>query len=133
MRNLTIRTLSILAAGFMVTSAGFAAFPEQVGIERECEQTAKQLTHMADTSSTYQCSGDLRIAAAYIDAASFKLQHQKIEQALTSIKYGELELKQISSQRAYCSHFSDAVKPIIATVIKISSQIEVLEHLQLKS
>lgn len=121
--------VSFLLAGLLLSNASFAQYPDAENIAQECRHTADLLERLAESQSSDPCSGDLKIAAAYIEATGLKLYHQKIKQALTSIKYGELELKEISNTRAYCAHFSTAVKPIIANVIMIGSEIEVLERL----
>lgn len=130
MKTIMPFTVSVLVVGLLLSSASFAGYPDNMDIARECDRAANQLSHLADTKSDNPCSGDLRIAAAYIESAGLKLRYKKFEQALTSMKYGELELKEISTGRAYCSYFSQAVKPIIASAIKISSEIEVLERLK---
>lgn len=131
MNKLIIRGVSIIFSVFLVSTTSFASYPNTVDIEHECMDTATHLHRLANSNSEDLCTGDLEIAAAYIESAGLKLHYKKLEQALTSIKYGELELKEISLNRAYCAHFSSLIKPVIARVIRISSEIEVLERLKM--
>lgn len=130
MKKRVKNTSRALIAGLLFSSAFMAWSQNTHDIQYECRHTASQLNNMADSNATNPCSGDLKIAAAYIESAQLKLKHQKTDQALIAIKYGELELKEISQNRSYCSAFSNRVKPIIASVIKIGSEIEVLEQLK---
>lgn len=131
MKKIIIRAGSVLLTGLLVSHSSFAEFPDTRDIALECRTTVIQLNQLADSKPDNSCSGDIKIAASYIEATEIKLKHEKIQQALTSIKYAELELKEISNSRAYCAYFSELVKPYIAQIIRISSEIEVLEELSL--
>lgn len=77
-----------LLASLVLSEASYANLPDTRGIAEECTDTARQLNDMASSKPEDRCAGDLEIAAAYIEAAGFKLRFQKTQQALTSIKYG---------------------------------------------
>lgn len=129
MKKIIKCTVPIFLAGLLLSEVSFASHPDTRAITEECTHVAHQLNDMAGSNPEDRCAGDLEIAAAYIEAAGFKLRYQKTQQALTSIKYGELELKEISMNRAYCSQVFQSVKPVIARVIRLASEIEVLERL----
>ncbi len=133
MNKIITRAAVTLVTGLLVCNTSFASHPESSEIARHCSHASGQLHHLVQNKPHDRCSGDLEIAAAYIESAELELRHEKFDKALTSIKYSQLELKEISATRTYCAHFSDSVKPVIAQVILIGSEIEVLERLAVLS
>ena len=130
MKIIKLRVVPIFLTCLLLTNVSFASSHDTYWIEHDCVRAAGQLHDLIQSKPDDICAGDLEMASAYIEATALKLQHNKIEQALTAIKYGELELKEISTNRSYCASFASSVKPVLAAVIRISSEIEVLERLK---
>lgn len=116
------KLMMMLAGSLLALSANASIDSSQ--LSSECKAVVHALHHLASSKSEDACSGDLLVAASYIDVAGERLKQGKYNPAYISITYGELELKQISWDRSYCSHFSPRVKPILADVITLKSRIE---------
>lgn len=85
---------------------------------------AYQLNQFAEKNKTDLCAGDVTIAAAYLESAGHELQRDQHTKAITSLIYGQNELKEISHVRSYCANLSAEVKPYLAKVILIKSELE---------
>ena len=97
---------------------------DNYNLERRIIDVSSQLYQLAEENSTDPCSGDVLIAGAYVESAGHELDLQKRDKALRSMIYGHKELKEISNTRAYCAHLAPRVKPILAKVILLESELE---------
>lgn len=78
------------------------------------------------------CSGDVSVAAAYLDATGVKVWNGRYEEAKASLYYAENELQGIAYSRPYCANLAPLVKPYVAKVIRISADLDVLQKEYLK-
>jgi len=118
MKKLVICALPLVLT--CVTQVSFAGshLPQQL------HDLSRTLTSISNEKPGDLCSGDLVVAGAYLDAGAFKLERNKMNEALVSLKYGQNELKDISTKRAYCTYFAPKVKPLLAQLIRLSGEIE---------
>lgn len=103
-------------------NAGWLHSPSDLG--KQSIEIAYQLNQFAEMNKTDLCAGDVNIAAAYIESAGRELQRDQRTKALTSLSYGQNELKEISNVRSYCANLAVSVKPYLAKVILIKSEVE---------
>ncbi|ERH43318.1 TPA: hypothetical protein SLD83_001757 [Legionella pneumophila] len=115
-------------AGLIITALGspcaVATSSNHYDLERRIFETSYQLNQIAEENNSDLCSGDVAIAAAYLESAGAQLQHHKKDRAVVSMAYGYNELKAISNVRSYCTHLSPKVKPYLARVIVMKSELE---------
>lgn len=128
MKRLFKYAASVLLAGLFLSKASAAKPPNAGDIPKQCTEISQQLHYLADAYVHDRCSGDLRIAAAYIESAGFEFRYQKMEQARALIQRGELELQEISMTRTHCLKVSHLAKPILARVIRVASEMDVLDY-----
>lgn len=115
---------SLLIAAVCVQSAFAMGLKLPIALENEFREIAYNLNHFAEINKTDLCAGDVIIAAAYIESAGRELQRDQHTKALTSLSYGQNELKEISSGRSYCAHLSAGIKPHLAQVILLKNLVE---------
>ena len=108
----------------MGASSAFATQANNYDLERRIFDVSYQLNQVADANNKALCAGDVFIAAAYLHSAGRELQHQNRNKALVSLAYGHNELKEISNVRSYCAPLSAKVKPYLAQVIVIKSELD---------
>lgn len=117
-----------LIAGFIIAVLGSQCAAannlNNYDLERRIFDVSYQLYQIAEDNSADLCSGDVSISAAYLESAGRELQHHKKDKALVSMVYGHNELKEISNVRSYCAHLSPKVKPYLAKIILIKSELE---------
>lgn len=130
MKNNRVYLLAVSLMGLLSSQISFAGYPDKTDIAEFCRRAASELNQIAASKHPDGCTGDVQVAAAYLSAAVTKVRHERFNEALVSVHYGESELKEIAYSRAYCAHFSPLVKPYIARVIRITSEIEVLERIK---
>lgn len=117
-----------LLATTLLSSYCFASSDNDY-LARRIFDASNQLEHIAETNSKDLCAGDVKIAQAYLASAGKLLRQDKEEGALVSLTYGQNELKEISFSRSYCQRLSPMVKPVLANVILLKSE---LENIRLK-
>lgn len=98
-------------------------------LAEECHYTEQELQRFIYDLPNDICRGDVEVAAAYLDSASYKLRKDKASEAQTALMYAQHELQDISSKRSYCSNFAPKVKSVLARVIRINSQINIQQQL----
>lgn len=117
-----------VVVGLIITALGLpcavAANLNNYDLERRIFDTSYQLNQIAKEHNADLCSGDVAIAAAYLESAGAQVQHHKKDRAVVSMAYGYNELKEISNIRSYCTHLSPKVKPSLARVIVMKSELE---------
>ena len=131
-KNITLKGIikmkKKLIAGFavaaLVSQAPFAANLNTKHLEQQSFEIAYQLKRLADSNISDLCAGDVMVASAYIESAGRELQRNKHIAARTSLIYGQIELKEISHTRSYCAHVAASVRPYLARVILIQSELE---------
>lgn len=128
MKKIMISTLLVALGGFLVAQVSFAGDSDDYYIAMQCATEAKQLKELQERNPSDKCSGDVGVAAAYLDAASIQVRHQRYDKALVSLHYSENELKAIAYSRTYCGSYSQLVKPSIAKVIILVSELSILEY-----
>ncbi|HAT1722243.1 TPA: hypothetical protein I8Y83_002798 [Legionella pneumophila] len=115
-------------AGIIITALGsqcvIANNLNNYDLERRIFDVSYQLNQIAEEHTIDLCSGDVAIAAAYLESAGHDLQHQNKDRALVSTAYGHNELKEISNARSYCVHLASKTKPYLAKVIVMKSELE---------
>lgn len=116
----------MLVAGSLLAFSAYAS-TQDTHLSSECDLVARTLHLLAESKSSDACAGDVMVAASYIESASLKIKKGKYKQASTSLGYGEYELKAISMYRSYCSNFSTPVKPLLAKLISLETQLDDLE------
>lgn len=121
MKNRVIAGLIIAVLG---SQCAVANNVNSYDLETQIFGISFQLNQIAEANSIDLCSGDVSIAAAYLESAARELQHYKYDKALVSMAYGYNELKEISNARSYCAHLSPKVKPYLAKVIVLKSELE---------
>lgn len=123
--------LPLILSGLLVSHASLAGYPNKSTIAAHCSEVAHELNRLLkDNNPKDRCAGDVAVAAAYLSSAELKVNHEQYDEALVSLHYGDSELKGIAYSRAYCGHFASLVKPAIAKVIQIASELEVLERIK---
>lgn len=132
MKKIMYYTLPVVLSGLLVSQMSFAGYPSKNNIADLCRAEAQHLNRVIESKPHDKCSGDVAVAAAYLEAAETKIRHERYDEALVSLHYSETELRQIAFSRAYCVQLAPLVKPAIAKVIKISSELDVLERMKLK-
>lgn len=118
----TVTTALITAA--MLSTYVYASPVDTRDLGRRSMEVSYQLNRIAERNRTDLCAGDITIAAAYIESAARELSRYKSERAIVSLTYGHNELKEISHTRSYCARLSTEVKPYLAQVILIKSEVE---------
>lgn len=106
------------------TQCAVAANLNNYDLERRIFDVSYQLNQIAEEHAADLCSGDAAIAAAYLESAGRALQHLNKNSALVSMAYGHNELKEISNARSYCVHLSPKIKPYLAKVIVMRSELD---------
>lgn len=119
--------------GLLVSQISFAGYPNKNRLADECHLEELKLMRLIESKPHNKCSGDVAVAAAYLGAAGNQIRHEHFNEGAVSLHYSETELKEIAFTRTYCTYFSSLIKPAIARVIKISSELDVLERMKLKS
>ena len=132
MKKTTYLTWLVVLSGVLVSQLSFASYPSKQAIAEQCREEERQLIRIMERKPQDKCAGDVAVAAAYLSAAETQVRHEHYNEALVSLHYSETELKGIAYTRTYCAYFSTLVKPAIARVIKISSELDVLERMRLK-
>lgn len=112
-----------LIMAVLASQSSYAGSLNSHDVERQSFEIAAQLNRMAQANDTDLCAGDITVAAAYIESAGRELQRDRYLTALTSLTYGHNELREISNTRAYCTHVATEVKPYLAKVILIKSEL----------
>jgi len=115
------KTMALLVGSLISFSAN--ASGDFYWLGRDCESMTNELVQLAKIKPDDACSGDLLVAASYIDAARLRIEQGNSDRAYSSIRYGEIELKAISRYRSYCTYFVNQVKPILSKVISLASKI----------
>lgn len=91
----------------------------------ECQTISTHLHQLAKENPNSYCVGDIESVANSLERAGQKLAHDKPEMILAEIKYAELELKQIKTNRSYCTQFTSLISPIINEVKNTGYELEV--------
>ena len=125
-----IYALPIVLTGLLASQISSASTPNKLAIAEQYKETAYQLNHLKNRKPQDRCAGDVAVAAAYLSAAELKVRHERYDEALVSVHYGTIELKGIAYTRTYCAYFAPLIKPYIARVIQITSELEVLERMK---
>ena len=115
--------------GLLVSGTSFADWPSKDTVIHKCYEASSKLSNLIEEKSEGDCSGDLAVAIAYIDSTAVKLDKNRIDQAKSAIKSAQYELQDISSRRSYCAYVAPKVRPVLAEVIRISSEIDVINEL----
>lgn len=130
---IAIRLVVTLCAGLALSNPTLAtpdalsfslSGADVISAQTRCHIIATELNRLANLRQDHPCSGDLKVAATYIEFAEMKLRNQKTDEALTAIQYGALELQEISLGRAYCSNYSQEVKPMLTDAAQVISSVE---------
>lgn len=116
-----------LIAGFVI-----AALASQVSfagdnhyLSRKSLSLASELQEIAKTNGEDLCAGDVLVAGSYVQSAGRALSSDSVQNARVSLVYAQNELKEISNHRSYCAGLASKVKPYLAEVIVIQSELEV--------
>ena len=118
--NLTIFLILTLGLNFSF------ACPGHDEVARKSYEIAKQLTQLIDKVPHAICAEDIKLAAAFINAAGLQVQGGQYNKALTSLQLGQLELQAITTTRDYCENFTKLIKPFIPEVILVIKQLSSL-------
>jgi len=124
MKKIRLITLPIALTGLLLSQTSFAGSPDASTIARECRDVAQHLEWIVGSQHRDPCAGDVVVAAAYINAAELKIRHERYDEALIAMHYGDVELREVAYTRAYCANFSPLVKPALAKTIRIISELE---------
>ncbi len=116
-----------LIAGFvmalMASQASFASGDSHYLGDKSL-RVAERLKDMARINDSDLCTGDIRIAAAYVQSAGYALLGNKVQTASVSLVYAQNELREISYNRSYCATLSSNIKPYLAEVILIKGELD---------
>ena len=94
-------------------------------LSRKSLSLSEQLKNIAQTNNEDLCAGDILVAGSYVETAGNSLSLNNVENARVSLVYARNELKEISNYRSYCRLLAAKVKPFLADVITIQSELEV--------
>lgn len=123
-----MKTNKKLIAGFimgvLVYQLVFAHSSNTYALEQQGFKIAHQLNQFAEQNKANLCAGDITVAAAYIELAAQELTKAKHPLALTSLAYGQNELKEISNGRTYCTPLAAQVRPYLEKVSLIKKELE---------
>ncbi|CAM4499856.1 MAG: hypothetical protein LEGION0403_FIIPPAGN_01769 [Legionella sp.] len=133
MKKIMRFTGPLALSGLLISQISFAGYPNKNMLADQCRLEEYKLMRLSESKPRNKCAGDVAVAAAYLGAAETQIRHEHFDEALVSLHYSETELKEIAYTRTYCTQFSTLIKPAIARVIKISSELDVLERMKLKS
>jgi hypothetical protein len=116
-----------LIAGFLLTAlatqVSFAG--DNHYLSRKSLTLATAIQEIAKINSDDLCAGDVLVAGSYVESAGNSLSLDKVDNARVSLVYARSELKEISDYRSYCVLLSAKIKPFLADVITIQSELEV--------
>lgn len=118
------------ALGLLVAQTSFASDYDKTNVSGHCRSIGHQLESLALQRHNDACSQDVEIAAAYLAAASIKINHNKYDDALMSLNQSKQELYNISYTKSYCSYYVPFTKKYFAELIQIISEVEVLERIK---
>lgn len=118
------KLISGLIMGVLVYQLVYAQGSNTQALQQQGFEIAHQLNEFAEQNEANLCSGDILVAAAYIKLAAHELTMKKHPSALTSLAYGQYELKEISNSRAYCTNFATQMKPYFDKVSLIKKELE---------
>ncbi|HHF0528686.1 TPA: hypothetical protein ACPHXU_001596 [Legionella anisa] len=118
------KVIAGIISAVLGSQSSFATPLNHYALDRQIVDISYQLNRIAENNSTDLCSGDVLIAATYLESAGGELQHHQKDKALVSMAYGHNELKEISTVRSYCAHLSHKVKPYLAKVLVLQSELE---------
>lgn len=94
-------------------------------IAGKCQTISNHLRDLTRVSPNSYCIGDIESVANSLEQMGQKLAREKPEKILATIKYAELELKQIKNNRSYCAQFTPLVSPIIDEIKHTGHELEV--------
>lgn len=113
-----------LITAVLVSQSSYASSLNKYDLEKRSLEVSSQLIRIAQLNSSDSCAGDITVAAAYVESAAHDLQRDKHLTALTSLTYGQNELKEISNIRSHCAQLATEVKPYFAKIILIKNELE---------
>lgn len=116
------RLLSGVLAGITLIPVSETFASDSSSFAYQCEEVSSHLSRLIDENRNQQCSGDLKVAQAYLDAATMSLKYDKALQALKMLKKGQHELEDLSN-RSWCRNFAPLVKVDIAAIIRLRAEI----------
>lgn len=122
--NKNRKLISGLIMGILAYQFVNAQSSNTYGLQQQGFKIARQLNQFAEQNEANLCSGDILVAAAYIKLAAHELTMAKHPVALTSLAYGQNELKEIINSRAYCTHLATQMKPYFDKVSLIKKELE---------
>jgi hypothetical protein len=122
--NTAKKLMAVVIMTGLVYPVVFAQSQKINELERQGFELANQLNELTSQHEQDRCSGDISTAAAYIELAARELAISKRPAALTSLAYGQSELREISKGRAYCAHLSALVAPYFKKATLIKAELE---------
>lgn len=123
-RAVKITLAALFLCGFLQNYCYAHGF-NRTQLINECQTISTHLRQLARGNPDSYCIGDIEGVANSLERVGQKLGHDKPETILAAIKYAELELKQIKSNRSYCAQFTSTISPIIHEVKNTGDEMEV--------
>lgn len=128
MKKIMHYAISVALSGLLVSQISFAGYTRMQNIIGECNKTANQLRELIQLNPRDYCAGDLESLANKLEDLGARLNIQRPEQIIASIKYIALELKEITRNRTYCNTVAASVNPVINNVTQITNDVELMEQ-----
>lgn len=123
-RDVAKIALTILLIGSPLQHYCYANEFNGSNIAIECKKISTHLRELTRINPESYCTGDIESVANSLEQTGKQLIHNTPEKILAAIKYAELELKQIKSNRSYCAQFTSLMNPIINEVKNTGHEIE---------
>ena len=116
----------LVALSLMASSTCMAGTGDSYGIGSQCEQVGRQLEQLADSNQSAPCVESIELSSMYLEAAAKNLRRYKAPQASMNLNFALKEMTDLSATTK-CAYFVPRVKPYIATVFQLKSDVEMLD------
>jgi hypothetical protein len=118
--------LALLGLSVLLVNPSFANNnPHE--LSRKCHTISEHLMRLTTNNPHDSCAADVEIAAAYVETAAMNMEHFRRDEALRALDRGQWELETLQS-KPQCTYFAPLVKPELAKVILVRTEIDVLLH-----
>ena len=97
-------------------------------LAEQCRALAHEMRDRAEDNPSNLCAGDIKVAAAYIQAACMNIEQQTFIQALYFMEMADQELDAIGLYDIYCGHLAKDAERYRSKVARLQGEIVALEY-----